>query len=57
MGLNWAGGGNRLMPQGTQTFGRVAQPMINVFFPGQYESPINRYDWSHYLGWLIRETD
>ncbi|HET9326809.1 MAG TPA: hypothetical protein VFQ05_08565 [Candidatus Eisenbacteria bacterium] len=67
-GLVWGGGGNAPAPPSlvwggnrapaapsTGIIRRAFEARASYTFPTTFPSPVNRYDWSRWLGWIIGE--
>jgi|KBSSwiStaDraftv2_1062776.scaffolds.fasta_scaffold43055_2 hypothetical protein len=55
-GLVWSGNGNAPAPPPARTITSGLAPIFKALyiFPTSYPSPVNRYDWSRWLGWINR---
>jgi len=55
-GLVWSGNGHAPGPSTTRDISPGLAPILKALytFPTSYPSPVNRYDWSRWLGWLNR---
>ena len=53
-GLIWSGNGNAPASSPARTISPGLAPIVRALytFPTSYPSPVNRYDWSRWLGWL-----